>query len=45
MKLYSMFPLEVPKNDFIDFHPYDPAIKYIQHEQITCVFSELVFSL
>ena len=33
MKLYFMSPLEVPKIlDFTDFYPYEPAIKYVQHD-------------
>ena len=44
-KLYFVFPLEVPKNDFIDFHPYAPAIKYLQHDNNTCVFSRFSSAL
>ena len=31
-----------PKTDLIDFHPYAPAIKYVQHENNICLFSILV---
>ena len=41
MKLYFIFPLEVPKTDFIDFRTYAHAIKYVQHEYNTCVLSSI----
>ena len=33
MKLYFMFPLEVPKIDLVNFRTYDPEIKYVQHDK------------
>ena len=45
IKLYFMFPLEVPINNFIGFHPCYPAIKYVQHDNNNCVFGSLKYSL
>ena len=31
--------------DLIDFHHNSPAIKYVQHEKNTCVFSSLDYDI
>ena len=40
-----MFPLEVPKQNLIDFHHNDPAIKYVQHDKNIFVFSSLASAM
>ena len=41
-----MLPLEVTKKtEIANFHPYAPAIKYVQHDNNTCCFSSLASAM
>ena len=40
-----MLPLEVTKKtEIANFHPYAPAIKYVQHDNNTCCLSSLAYA-
>ena len=38
-------PIGSAKTYLFDFHPYTPVIKYLQHDNNTCLFSILVSTL
>ena len=46
MKIFFMLPLEVQnKRKLTNFHPYAPAIKYVQRDNSTCCLSSLEYDL